>query len=142
MRIVNWVSTPAEDNDSYFKGLDETISQEILMAILSMDDKQQENRWEGDIIRKPKLGLVYVELRKNLNGGECQGLLVIGRSEKDRKIPQYTKFRPGKAKLSLNGTAYFTPFELKEMSLAVAEAEAVWDYATKNDQLKFGSIER
>ena len=147
MRMCIWQGTHAEDDDSYFAGLDEDMSKEILITILKMDDNQKENRWEAEIVRKPKLGLIYVALRKNLAGGECKGLIVVGRCEPPNPygpsgMYDRAKFKPGRAKFSLNGTAYMTPFELREMALAVAEAEVVWDNFVKTDTMNTKWVQR
>lgn len=134
MRIVNW-----DDNDMAmvtFDKVDKQVDQDILVAILSMDEKQRKNRWDAKICKRPKLGVHYIELRKTFDGSQV--LMVIGKSPS--KYQGLDNFRKGKAKISMNGAAFYTPFELHEMSLAAAEAEAVWDCL--HEQIEFKKSER
>ena len=127
MTIIRWEKP--EEVEGLYENFDEQTEQEILVKVLGMNEDAMKKRWLGKIRHKPKVGVLFIELRKSM--GEADALVVVGRSEVDDNTSQFFarrgKFREGKAKVTFNGTCYFSSQDLVEVSLAIREAEQIWD---------------
>lgn len=90
---------------------DHILEQEVLIAILSMTPEELDNPWIGDVVVKPRLKRVIVDIRKQVRGGEIYGK--IGQEHSyDRG------YYPGGMKLTMSGAINLIESDLKTLWLA------------------------
>jgi len=104
MSIIKWEDGKIHEFE------DQVLEQDILIAILKMTPEEINNPWHGDIVIKPRLKRIVIELTKDVRGGTLYGK--IGQeSHYDRK------YYPGGMKLSMGNTVSLQEHDLQTLWL-------------------------